>query len=97
MISASEAEKAGIAYVDIWDGFVDEEGQFSSQGSRLNAPRSSRAQTGLMKVMGVVWVPGVASALASVLARSSGSVPSCLLRVAGRPGRPSQLSQPLSS
>jgi MFS family permease len=66
MISASEAGKAGIAYVDIWDGFVDEEGQFSSQGSRLNAPRSSRAQTGLMKVMGVVWVLGVASALSSI-------------------------------
>jgi uncharacterized protein len=28
----SQAEKAGIAYVDIWDGFVDEAGKFSSQG-----------------------------------------------------------------
>jgi hypothetical protein len=28
----SEAEKAGIAYVDIWDGFVDEDGNFSPQG-----------------------------------------------------------------
>src|SRR5262249_6491436 len=28
----SQAEKAGIAYVDIWDGFVDEDGNFSSQG-----------------------------------------------------------------
>src|SRR5215475_14608470 len=28
----SQAEKAGIIYVDIWDGFVDEDGNFSSQG-----------------------------------------------------------------
>jgi hypothetical protein len=28
----SQAEKAGIAYVDIWDGFVDEAGNFSPQG-----------------------------------------------------------------
>jgi hypothetical protein len=28
----SQAEKAGIVYVDIWDGFVDEDGNFSSQG-----------------------------------------------------------------
>jgi uncharacterized protein len=28
----SRAEKAGIVYVDIWDGFVDEEGKFSPQG-----------------------------------------------------------------
>src|SRR5437764_6664076 len=28
----SRAEKAGIIYVDIWDGFVDEAGRFSPQG-----------------------------------------------------------------
>jgi hypothetical protein len=28
----SRAEKAGIAYVDIWDGFVDEAGRFAPQG-----------------------------------------------------------------
>jgi uncharacterized protein len=28
----ARAEKAGIAYVDIWDGFVDERGQFTMQG-----------------------------------------------------------------
>ena len=28
----SQAEKAGIVYVDIWDGFVDEAGNFSPQG-----------------------------------------------------------------
>jgi uncharacterized protein len=27
-----EADKAGITYIDIWDGFVDEAGQYSSQG-----------------------------------------------------------------
>jgi hypothetical protein len=28
----SRAEKAGIVYVDIWDGFVDESGRYSQQG-----------------------------------------------------------------
>jgi hypothetical protein len=28
----SRAEKAGITYVDVWDGFVDEGGRFSPQG-----------------------------------------------------------------
>ena len=27
-----QAEKAGIAYIDIWDGFVDDAGRFSPQG-----------------------------------------------------------------
>ena len=31
-IYRSRAEKAGITYVDIWDGFVDESGHFSPQG-----------------------------------------------------------------
>ena len=26
------AERAGIIYVDIWDGFVDEEGRYAMQG-----------------------------------------------------------------
>jgi len=26
------AEKAGITYVDVWDGFVDEQGRYTSQG-----------------------------------------------------------------
>src|ERR1700730_1194199 len=29
----SRAEKAGIAYVDIWDGFVDEAGRYSPRGA----------------------------------------------------------------
>jgi len=28
----ARAEKAGITYVDVWDGFVDEAGRFSTQG-----------------------------------------------------------------
>src|SRR5262249_30007584 len=28
----SRAEKAGIVYVDVWDGFVDEAGRYSAQG-----------------------------------------------------------------
>jgi hypothetical protein len=31
-IYKSRAEKAGIIYVDIWDGFVDEAGRFAAQG-----------------------------------------------------------------
>jgi len=31
-IFRSRAEKAGIVYVDIWDGFVDEAGRYSPQG-----------------------------------------------------------------
>src|SRR2546430_14629143 len=31
-IFRSRAEKAGVTYVDIWDGFVDESGRFSPQG-----------------------------------------------------------------
>jgi hypothetical protein len=29
------AEKAGIVYVDVWDGFVDEQGRFAQQGPDL--------------------------------------------------------------
>jgi uncharacterized protein len=28
----ARAEKAGVTYIDIWDGFVDEKGQFTMQG-----------------------------------------------------------------
>ncbi len=31
-IYRSRAEKAGITYVDVWDGFVDEQGRYSAQG-----------------------------------------------------------------
>src|SRR2546428_12174876 len=47
-ICRSQAEKAGIAYVDIWDGFVDEEGKFSPQGpDYLGQTRRLRTNDGV--------------------------------------------------
>src|SRR6516225_295168 len=44
----SHAEKAGIAYVDIWDGFVDEDGNFSPQGpDYLGQTRRLRTSDGV--------------------------------------------------
>jgi uncharacterized protein len=44
----SRADKAGITYVDIWEGFVDEEGNFSSQGpDYLGQTRRLRTNDGL--------------------------------------------------
>ncbi len=44
----SEAEKAGIVYVDIWDGFVDEDGKFSPQGpDYLGQTRRLRTSDGV--------------------------------------------------
>src|SRR5262249_44917131 len=44
----SEAEKAGIVYVDIWDGFVDEDGNFSPQGpDYLGQTRRLRTSDGV--------------------------------------------------
>jgi len=44
----SQAEKAGIAYVDIWDGFVDEAGSFSPQGpDYLGQTRRLRTSDGV--------------------------------------------------
>jgi hypothetical protein len=44
----SEAEKAGIVYVDIWDGFVDEDGKFSPQGpDHLGQTRRLRTSDGV--------------------------------------------------
>jgi uncharacterized protein len=44
----SQAEKAGIVYVDIWDGFVDEEGRFSPQGpDHLGQTRRLRTSDGV--------------------------------------------------
>ena len=44
----SQAEKAGIIYVDIWDGFVDEEGEFSPQGpDHLGQTRRLRTSDGV--------------------------------------------------
>jgi uncharacterized protein len=47
-IYRSRAEKAGIAYVDIWDGFVDEAGKFSPQGpDYLGQTRRLRTSDGV--------------------------------------------------
>ncbi|MBV8320403.1 MAG: DUF459 domain-containing protein [Hyphomicrobiales bacterium] len=47
-IYRGRAEKAGIAYVDIWDGFVDEEGKFSPQGpDYLGQTRRLRTNDGV--------------------------------------------------
>src|SRR5262245_45120406 len=44
----SQAEKAGIVYVDIWDGFVDEEGKYSPQGpDYLGQTRRLRTNDGV--------------------------------------------------
>jgi uncharacterized protein len=44
----NEAEKAGIVYVDIWDGFVDEDGNFSPQGpDYLGQTRRLRTSDGV--------------------------------------------------
>jgi hypothetical protein len=44
----SEAEKGGIVYVDIWNGFVDEDGKFSSQGpDYLGQTRRLRTSDGI--------------------------------------------------
>ncbi len=44
-IYRSRAEKAGITYVDIWDGFVDEQGRFSAQGPDYEG-QTRRLRTG---------------------------------------------------
>jgi hypothetical protein len=41
----SRAEKAGIIYVDIWDGFVDEQGRYNSQGPDYEG-QTRRLRTG---------------------------------------------------
>jgi uncharacterized protein len=44
----SRAEKAGIVYVDIWDGFVDEAGKFAAQGpDYLGQTRRLRTSDGV--------------------------------------------------
>ena len=34
----ARAEKAGITYIDVWDGFVDDSGRFIAAGPRLRGP-----------------------------------------------------------
>ena len=60
----SRAEKAGIVFVNIWDGFVDEVGRYSAQGPdyegqirRLRIQLSRRERRGLnRRVAGHVYV-----------------------------------------
>ncbi len=44
-IYRSRAEKFGITYVDIWDGFVDEQGRYSAQGPDYEG-QTRRLRTG---------------------------------------------------
>jgi hypothetical protein len=47
-IYRSRAEKAGIVYVDVWDGFVDDSGNFSNYGADFEGQtRRLRASDGL--------------------------------------------------
>jgi hypothetical protein len=41
----ARAEKAGITFIDVWDGFVDEGGRFASQGPDLEG-QTRRLRTG---------------------------------------------------
>jgi hypothetical protein len=41
----SRADKAGIIYVDVWDGFVDEDGRFSQSGPDVDG-QTRRLRTG---------------------------------------------------
>ncbi|MEX1084205.1 MAG: SGNH/GDSL hydrolase family protein, partial [Xanthobacteraceae bacterium] len=44
----AQAEKAGIVYVDIWDGFIDEAGKFTSYGPDVEGqPRRLRSEDGV--------------------------------------------------
>jgi hypothetical protein len=44
----AQAEKAGIIYVDVWDGFVDEAGKYSTYGPDVDGQtRSLRAPDGV--------------------------------------------------
>jgi hypothetical protein len=44
----SRADKAGNVYVDVWDGFVDEDGRFTQSGPDFEGqPRCPRAGDGV--------------------------------------------------
>ena len=44
----ARAEKAGIAYIDVWDGFVDDQGRFTLQGPDVEGQiRRLRAADGV--------------------------------------------------
>jgi hypothetical protein len=84
------AEKAGITYVDIWDGFVDEQGRFAVQGPDFEG-QTRRLRTG----DGVHFTKAGAVKLASYVDRelrralSSHVVPVALPGPESSPAKPS--------
>ena len=39
----ARAERAGAVYIDVWDGFVDEAGKFTTHGPGLRGPDATAA------------------------------------------------------
>jgi hypothetical protein len=60
----SRADKAGIAYVDVWDGFVDEDGRFAQSGPDFEG-QTRRLRAG----DGVYFTPAGARKLAHFVER----------------------------
>src|SRR5262245_24918122 len=81
----SRAEKAGIVYVDIWEGFVDEAGKFSPQGPDYLG-QTRRLRTG----DGVYFTKFGARKLAHYVERE-------IERIVGNKGMPVALPVPVGS
>jgi hypothetical protein len=81
----SRAEKAGIVYVDIWDGFVDEAGRYSPQGPDYEG-QIRRLRTG----DGVYFTKSGARKLAHYVERE-------IERVVGNKGMPVALPVPVDA
>src|SRR4029453_5817263 len=79
----SRAEKAGIVYVDIWDGFVDEAGRYSPQGPDFEG-QIRRLRTG----DGVYFTKFGARKLAHYVERE-------IQRITGNKGLPVALPMPV--
>jgi hypothetical protein len=79
----SRAEKAGIVYVDIWDGFVDEAGRYSPQGPDYEG-QIRRLRTG----DGVYFTKFGARKLAHYVERE-------IQRITGNKGMPVALPMPV--
>jgi uncharacterized protein len=91
----ARAEHAGIAFVDIWDGFVDENGRYVSQGPDFEG-QIRRLRTG----DGVHFTKSGADKLAQYVvqdlrrALSSRAVPVALPAVEGAPPKPGSGPRP---
>ena len=81
----SRAEKAGIIYVDVWDGFVDEAGRYSPQGPDFEG-QIRRLRTG----DGVHFTKAGARKLAHYVERE-------IQRTIGNRGTPVALPVPVES